>query len=217
MRTPAVLVTLVLAAAASIHVQTAAAPRAPGAAPRRAAAAAPARTPADTARPGSAKKESAMSFRLSSGAFAPLGAIPKRHTCDGEDLSPPLSWTGAPAGTKSFALVVDDPDAPDPAAPRMIWVHWVIYDLPVTATALPEGVATKDLPHGTLEGLNDWHKPGWRGPCPPVGRHRYFHRLYALDIVLPDLHRPTRAALEKAMAGHVLAKAELVGTYLSAR
>jgi hypothetical protein len=118
-----------------------------------------------------------------------------------------------PAGTKSLALVVDDPDAPDPAAPKLVWVHWVLYDLPSSATSLAVGITAAHLPPGTREGLNDWKQPGWRGPCPPVGRHRYFHKLYALDIVLPDLHHPDKAALEKAMAGHVLAKAELVGTY----
>ena len=172
----------------------------------------PAATP--TAR---AKKEATVSFTLASPAFAPQGAIPRRHTCDGEDVSPPLAWSGAPAGTKSFALIVDDPDAPDPAAPKVVWVHWVLYDLPATTAALPAGLASKALPPGTREGLNDWKRTGYGGPCPPIGRHRYFHKLYALDIVLPDLHRPTRAALERAMAGHVLAQAELVGTYQRSR
>ena len=164
-----------------------------------------------------AKKEPAMAFHLTSAAFAPMGPIPGRHTCDGADVSPALAWSGAPAGTTSFALVVDDPDAPDPAAPRVDWVHWVLYDLPAATTGLPEAVAAQDLPKGARAGLNDWKRPGWRGPCPPIGRHRYFLRLYALDVVLPDLHRPTRAALEKAMHGHVLAQAELVGTYQRAR
>ena len=123
-----------------------------------------------------------------------------------------------PAGTKSLALVVDDPDAPDPAAPKLVWVHWVLYDLPPgTSRRSPQGSTAKTLPPGTREGLNDWKRTGWRGPCPPIGRHRYFHKLYALDIVLPDLHHPDKAALEKAMAGHVLAKAELVGTYQRTR
>jgi len=165
--------------------------------------------------PGSspARKEVVVSLTLSSPAFKSFNEIPKRHTCDGEDLSPPLAWTGAPAGTRSLALIVDDPDAPDPAAPKVVWVHWVLYDLPPGTTALAQGTTAKTLPPGTREGFNDWKQPGWRGPCPPIGRHRYFHRLYALDILLPDLHHPTRAALEKAMEGHVLAKAELVGTY----
>lgn len=159
------------------------------------------------------RKEATVSLTLSSPAFEPLGGIPKRHTCDGEDLSPPLAWSGAPAGTKSLALVVDDPDAPDPAAPKVVWVHWVLYDLPPAATSLAQGATAKRLPPGAREGLNDWKRTGWRGPCPPVGRHRYFHKLYALDIVLPDLHHPDKAALEQAIKGHVLAKAELVGTY----
>jgi Raf kinase inhibitor-like YbhB/YbcL family protein len=172
----------------------------------------PAATPA--AHP---RKEATVSFQLTSPAFAAQGAMPKRHTCDGEDVSPPLAWSGAPAGTRSFALIVEDPDAPDPAAPKVVWVHWVLYDLPATVTALPAGLAAKALPPGTREGLNDWRQAGWRGPCPPIGWHRYFHKLYALDIVLPDMHHPARAALERAMAGHVLARTELVGTYQRSR
>lgn len=154
-----------------------------------------------------------MSFTLVSPAFAPQAEIPTRHTCEGDDVSPPLAWSGAPAGTQSFALVVDDPDAPDPQAPKMTWVHWVLYDIPASAAGLPEGVAPGALPTGTRQGRNDWKRTGYGGPCPPIGRHRYFHKLYALDAVLPDLNEPTKAQLEKAMAGHVLAKAELVGTY----
>jgi Raf kinase inhibitor-like YbhB/YbcL family protein len=176
------------------------------------AAAVPAPTAA-AAKPRPARKETAMSLTLTSPAFEPQGGIPSRHTCDGEDVSPPLAWTGVPAGTKSFALVVDDPDAPDPAAPKVVWVHWVLYNLPAGTTSLGDALTAKSLPRGALEGLNDWRQPGWRGPCPPVGRHRYFHKLYALDVVLPDLHRPNKAALEKAMKGHVLAQAALVGTY----
>jgi len=173
----------------------------------------PARGAASAPKTVRVPKEEAMSLTLISPDFRHLGEIPKRHTCDAEDVSPALSWSGAPAGTKSWALVVDDPDAPDPAAPKLTWVHWVLYDIPSTATSLAGGMTAKALPKGTLEGLNDWKQPGWRGPCPPIGRHRYFHKLYALDVVLPDLHRPTKAALEKAWEGHVLAKAELVGTY----
>jgi Raf kinase inhibitor-like YbhB/YbcL family protein len=169
------------------------------------------------ARPGAARKEAPMTMHITSTAFAAMTAIPRRHTCEGEDLSPPLAWSGVPAGAKSLALVVDDPDAPDPAAPRMDWVHWVLYDLPPATTGLAAGVARDHLPQGTLEGRNDWRQPGWRGPCPPIGRHRYFHRLYALDVVLPDLDHPTRAALMKAMAGHVIATAELIGTYQKTR
>ena len=152
-------------------------------------------------------------MKLTSQHFENQKEIPKKYTCDGEDVSPALAWSNAPEGTKSFALIVDDPDAPDPANPSMTWVHWVLYNLPATSAALPEAVKEKDLPKGTLQGLNDWKKTGYGGPCPPIGKHRYFHKLYALDIVLPDLKRPTKAALEKAMKGHVLSKAELVGLY----
>ncbi|HVP14931.1 MAG TPA: YbhB/YbcL family Raf kinase inhibitor-like protein [Terriglobales bacterium] len=159
------------------------------------------------------RKGPAMSLRLTSTAFEPQGEIPKRHTCDGEDVSPPLEWSGAPAGTRAFALIVDDPDAPDPAAPKTVWVHWVLYDIPGVSTSLGEAKSAKDLPKGTLEGLNDWKQPGWRGPCPPIGRHRYFFKLYALGAQLSDLKHPNKAALEKAMKGHILAQAELIGRY----
>ena len=158
-----------------------------------------------------------MSLTLKSTAFAADGEIPARYTCEGEDVSPPLAWSGAPAGTKSFALIVDDPDAPDPAAPKMTWVHWVLYDIPATAGGLYEDVDPAKLPAGTREGVNDWGRTGYGGPCPPIGRHRYFHKLYALDAVLGDLGRPKKAALEKAMKGHVLAEAVLVGTYEKGR
>ncbi len=152
-----------------------------------------------------------MPLTLTSIAFAHNGEIPPPYTCDGRDISPPLAWSGAPAGTKSFVLIVDDPDAPDPKAPRMTWVHWLLYNLPPDSNGLPEGV--KQLPQGALEGVNDWKRTGYGGPCPPVGRHRYFHKLYALDAVLPDLKRPAKARLEQAMKGHVLAQAELIGAY----
>jgi Raf kinase inhibitor-like YbhB/YbcL family protein len=154
-----------------------------------------------------------MPLVLTSSAFAAGGEIPSRHTCEGEDAAPPLAWSGAPHGTQSFALIVDDPDAPDPKAPKMTWVHWVLYDLPAVVQGLPLGATSRTLPAGTREGLNDWKRTGYGGPCPPVGRHRYFHKLYALDAVLPDLGRPTKTELEKAMKGHVLARAELIGTY----
>lgn len=150
---------------------------------------------------------------IRSAAFAEGGEIPVRHTCEGEDLSPQLEWSGAPAGTRSLAVVVDDPDAPDPAAPRTIWVHWVLYDLPPSAGGLPEGVSRAALPAGTREGLNDWKRTGWGGPCPPVGRHRYFFRLFALDAQLGDLRVPTRATLDDALRGHLLAQAATMGTY----
>jgi Raf kinase inhibitor-like YbhB/YbcL family protein len=154
--------------------------------------------------------ETIMALAITSAAFAEGGPIPVRYTCQGEDVSPSLAWTALPAGTQSLALIVDDPDAPDPAAPERTWVHWVLYNLPATTAGLPEAVTA--LPAGTLQGRNDWGRTGYGGPCPPIGRHRYFHKLYALDTVLPDLGEPTKAALERAMEGHVLAKAELVGT-----
>jgi len=162
-----------------------------------------------------AAQEASMSMTITSSAFAPNGAIPKLYTCEGKDLSPPLAWSGAPANARSLVLIVDDPDAPDPAAPQMTWVHWVLYNLPPASTGLAEGV--KALPAGTLEGLNDWQRSGYGGPCPPVGRHRYFHKLYALDRVLPDLGKPTKQKLEQAMKGHIIAQGQLIGTYQKGR
>lgn len=151
-------------------------------------------------------------FKLTSPAFSDNGAMDARFTCQGGDISPPLAWNGAPAGTRSYALILDDPDAPDPAAPQRTWVHWVLYDIPVTETSLAEG-ASKKPPRRSRDGKNDWDRTGYGGPCPPIGRHRYFHKLYALDTMLPDLHNPTKAELEAAMKGHVLAETQLVGTY----
>jgi len=159
------------------------------------------------------KKEVCEAMELTSPNFENQAEIPKKHTCDGNDISPALQWSNVPAGTKSIALIVDDPDAPDPANPKMTWVHWVLYNIPITANALPEGIAEKNLPEGTLNGLNDWKKTGYGGPCPPIGTHRYFHKLYALDVVLPDLKNPAKKDLENAMTGHILEKAELVGLY----
>jgi Raf kinase inhibitor-like YbhB/YbcL family protein len=154
-----------------------------------------------------------LTLRLTSSAFADHAEIPGRYTCEGQDVSPPLAWSGAPDGTRSFALIVDDPDAPDPRAPRTVWVHWVLYNVAPGASGLAEAIAPADLPAGTLQGVNDWKRTGYGGPCPPIGRHRYFHKLYALDTVLPDLHEPSKARLEQAMSGHVLAEAALIGTY----
>ena len=152
-------------------------------------------------------------MQMTCSAFKPGGSIPSRFTCDGGNVSPPLEWTGVPAQAKSLALIVADPDAPDPKAPKMTWVHWILYDVPADSKGVREAVPSKALPAGTLEGANDWGKTGYGGPCPPIGRHRYVFTLIALDAVLPDLHGPSRAALEKAMDGHVLGKAELIGTY----
>jgi Raf kinase inhibitor-like YbhB/YbcL family protein len=158
-----------------------------------------------------------MPLTITSPAFAAGGSIPEEYTGEGRDASPPLAWAGVPAGTKSLALVVDDPDAPDPAAPKRVWVHWVLYDLPPAAAGLPAGVAPAALPAGAREGKNDWGRTGYGGPMPPVGRHRYFFKLYALDAVLGDLGAPTKADLLKAMGGHVLEQAEVIGTYQKAR
>jgi hypothetical protein len=152
-------------------------------------------------------------MKLESPAFTPMGDIPARYTCEGSDVAPPLVWSDVPEGTKSLALIVDDPDAPDPKAPKMTWVHWVLYNLPSSINSLPEGVKSDSLPTGTKEGLNDWQRTGYGGPCPPIGQHRYFHKLYALDTVLPDLSKPTKAKLEQAMQGHILGKAEVIGVY----
>jgi len=154
-----------------------------------------------------------MALSLTSSAFEHQAEIPTKYTCEGQDVSPPLAWTGVPDRAKSLVLIVDDPDAPDPAAPKMTWVHWVLYELPVSSKGLAEGVKPAALPAGAREGTNDWQRTGYGGPCPPIGRHRYFHKLYALDTRLSDLGKPTKAALEKAIQGHILATAELVGTY----
>ncbi len=154
-----------------------------------------------------------MTLSISSPSFPDQGAIPSQFTCEGRDLSPALSFGGAPRGAKSLVLIVDDPDAPDPKAPKMTWVHWLLYNLPPQTTGLREAVSAKDLPPGTLQGISDFKRTGYGGPCPPIGRHRYFFKLHALDITLPDLGTPTKAALERAMAGHIQQTAELVGTY----
>lgn len=152
-----------------------------------------------------------MALELRSTVFAHAGEIPAKYTCEGQNVSPPLDWSGLPPGTKSLVLIVDDPDAPDPAAPKMTWVHWLLYNIPASVSSLPE--AMQQLPTGTRCGLNDWKRSDYGGPCPPIGRHRYFHKLYALDTLLPELGSPDKAALEARMQGHVIAQAELVGTY----
>jgi Raf kinase inhibitor-like YbhB/YbcL family protein len=159
------------------------------------------------------KEDAIMPLTLSSPAFQNQDPIPARNTCDGPGISPPLEWVGVPPRTKSLALIVDDPDAPDPAEPQMTFVHWVLYNIPPDAGGLEEGAAPNSLPLLTEQGLNDFRDQTWGGPCPPVGRHRYFFKLYALDTTLPHLKPPTKAALERAMRGHVLDHAELVGVY----
>jgi Raf kinase inhibitor-like YbhB/YbcL family protein len=155
-----------------------------------------------------------MALTITSPVFASNGSIPREYTCDDADVAPALVWNGAPQGTKSFALIVDDPDAPDPKAPKMTYVHWVLYDIAASATGIPKGGAT---PSGARNGTNDWKKTGYGGPCPPIGRHRYFFKLFALDTMLGDLKAPTKDQLLAAMKSHVLAQAELVGTYERSR
>ncbi len=149
-------------------------------------------------------------MKLTSSAFPNEGAIPQVHTCEGRDLAPPLAWSAVPDGAKSLALIVDDPDAPDPRAPKRTWVHWVVFDLPVSAGGLPEGGA---LPEGAKSGQNDWGREGYGGPCPPIGRHRYFFKLYALDTAIGDREALKKSDLERLMKDHVLADATLMGTY----
>lgn len=154
-----------------------------------------------------------MAFLLQSPVFGAGQPIPAMYTCQGEDVSPPLEWREVPAGTRALALIVDDPDAPDPKAPKMTWVHWVLYNLPGASSGLPQNASTAALPPGTREGTNDWKRTGWGGPCPPIGRHRYYFKLYALDAPLGDLGPLTKPQLEAAMKGHVLGQAVLMGTY----
>ena len=154
-----------------------------------------------------------MELTLQSSAFDNGDTIPSKYTCEGKDISPSLTWTGVPETARSLVLIVDDPDAPDPKAPKMTWVHWVLYNIQPDVSGLPEGMMSAKLPPGTEEGINDWNRTGYGGPCPPIGRHRYFHKLYALDTVLEEMNTPTKAEVVAAMKGHVIAQTELVGTY----
>ena len=158
-----------------------------------------------------------MTMKLTSTAFAHESAIPKIHTCEGQDVSPQLAWSSIPESAKSLVLIVDDPDAPDPAAPKMTWVHWLLYNIAPSSTGLPQGVSAEQLPPGTLQGISDFGRTGYGGPCPPIGRHRYFHKLYALDITLSDLKNPRKPEIEKAMKAHILEQAVLIGTYQKGR
>lgn len=153
-------------------------------------------------------------MQLTSPAFETGGRIPATYTCDGQDLSPPLSWSALPDGTASLALIVEDPDAPDPAAPKQVWVHWIAYNIPLSPSSLPEGLGNRPPGLPMRYATTDAGTTGYHGPCPPIGRHRYIFRLYALDAPLPELLRGARRAeFEATMAGHVLATAELLGTY----
>ena len=155
-----------------------------------------------------------MALKITSPAFTDGGEIPRKYTCEGEDVSPPLAFSGVPDGAASLVLVVDDPDAPDPKAPKMTYVHWVLFDLPPDTTEIIEDMVA--LPNATKSGLNDWKRTGYGGPCPPIGRHRYFFKLYALDTRLEGLSAATKADVVAAMQGHVLAEAQIVGTYQKA-
>lgn len=154
-----------------------------------------------------------MPLTLSSADFSNGHSMPASLTCEGTERSPALAWSGAPPGTASFALIVDDPDAPDPKAPKMTYVHWVLYNIPAGITALAGGMTRGTLPPGTREGITDGKGTPYVGPCPPIGRHRYFFKLYALGVVLADLRTPTKTTLEIAMRPHVLEQATLMGTY----
>jgi len=158
-----------------------------------------------------------MTLTLKSDAFTEQSEIPSRYTCEGEGISPPLKWSGIPEGTASLVLIVDDPDAPDPKAPKRIWVHWILFDIPPELSGLPEAVKVASLSPVIKEGLNDWKRIGYGGPCPPIGRHRYFHKVYALDITLEGLNTPTKTDLVAAMEGHVISQATLIGTYQKSR
>lgn len=143
-------------------------------------------------------------MNLTSKAFREKGAIPEKYTCDGENISPPLRWEGAPEGTKSFVLIVDDPDAP-----RKTWVHWILYNISATDHECAEG----RVPSGAIQGVNDFGQALYGGPCPPSGVHRYFFKLYALNQTLTLSKGATKEQVEKAMAAHILGQAELIGTY----
>ncbi|WP_455201062.1 YbhB/YbcL family Raf kinase inhibitor-like protein [Kaarinaea lacus] len=152
-------------------------------------------------------------MKSTSTAFQDSTEIPVMYTCEGDDISPPLTWRDVPENTQSLVLIVDDPDAPDPEAPKMTWVHWVLYNIPPDTSELPQAISSDGLPSGTLEGVNDWRRTGYGGPCPPIGSHRYFFKLYALDILLPDLKHPTKAQVEELMQGHIIEETALIGTY----
>ncbi len=155
-----------------------------------------------------------MLMTLTSKAFSSQGEIPSLYTCEDKDVSPELTWNNIPNATKSLALIVEDPDAPDPKAPKMTWVHWILYNIPADTNILSENVTVAQLPKGTLQGQNNWNRTGYGGPCPPIGKHRYFFKLYALNEVLPDLQKPNADTLRAAMEGKIIAQAELMGTYI---
>jgi Raf kinase inhibitor-like YbhB/YbcL family protein len=157
-----------------------------------------------------------MSLKVTSSAFQQGGAIPSKYTCEGQDISPPLAWSGVPNNARSIAMIVDDPDAPDPAKPQRVYVHWVVYNIPVAINSLSENASKSGMPKGAVQGKNDWGKAEYGGPCPPIGRHRYFFKVYALDTDLTGLTAPTKADVERAMKGHIVDNGELMGTYQKA-
>lgn len=157
---------------------------------------------------------SLMAFEIKTFAFSVGGEIPVQYSCDGADLSPPFEWVNVPEGTKSFALISDDPDAP-----MGTWVHWVVYDIPASVTRLKEGMKRSEvLSDGTKQGITDFGRPGYGGPCPPPGKpHRYYFKLYALDTLLNLPPRKTKADLLQIMQGHILAEAQVMGKYARKR
>ena len=158
-----------------------------------------------------------MTLTVTSSAFEQGGSIPTKYTCEGEDISPPVSWSGVPPSAKSVAVIVDDPDAPDPAKPQRVYVHWVVYNIPPQTTSLVENASKAGLGARVVQGKNDWGNTEYGGPCPPIGRHRYFFKLYALDTILTGLNDATKADLERAMKGHIVDSGELMGTYQKAK
>lgn len=156
-------------------------------------------------------------MEMDSTVFELGGSIPSIYTCEGEDISPPLNFKNIPIEAKSLVLIMDDPDAPDPDAPKMTWDHWLLYNIPTTAKGLPERVEIANLPEGTRLGLNSWGKTGYGGPCPPIGRHRYYFKLYALDSVLPNLDKPNKEQLLEAMKDYIIEEVQYMGTYQKAK
>lgn len=165
---------------------------------------------------GASVRKACLSVMIFSNSFHDRGPIPIRHTCHGRNISPALAWIDVPKSSRSLVFLMEDPDTPDPRSPSMTWVHWILYNMSPLTVGIPEGVTADELPPGTLQGMNDWKHVGYGGPCPPFGQHRYFHRLLALDTLLPDLGFPNRLSLERAMRGHIVAQAELIGLYESA-
>ncbi|MEO8909777.1 MAG: YbhB/YbcL family Raf kinase inhibitor-like protein [Gemmatimonadaceae bacterium] len=160
---------------------------------------------------------SPATLTVTSTAFSPNGSIPVKYTCEGPGVSPPLNIGGVPAGAKSIALIVEDPDAPDPAKPTRVVTHWVAYNIPPNTSIVPENASKRGLPAGAAQGLNEKNTMGYMGPCPPIGSHRYFFKASALDTVVTGLSKPKKADLEAAMKGHVVGSGELIGTYQKIR